>query len=71
MLGYLGAAFGGFMVGVILSCILLGKKNLEAAKKIESNITESVKQNIKTAKNVYKSAIDEYEDNNEVEEKVE
>lgn len=61
MLGYLIAGFVGFLIGVIISSILLAKKNLEAAQKIEGSVTNSVKQNFEAAKLVYQSAVAEYE----------
>lgn len=64
MFGYLAVGFGGFMIGVILSCILLAKKNLETAQRMGNNavnVVDSFKQNLDTAKSVYKATIDEYE----------
>lgn len=61
MLGYLIAGFVGFLIGVIISSILLAKKNLEAAQKIEDSVTNSVKQNFEAAKLVYQAAVAEYE----------
>jgi len=35
MFGYLAVGFGGFLIGVIATSVLLAKKNLEAMQKIE------------------------------------
>jgi len=48
---YFLAGFIGFLIGVILSCFLLAKKNLDKAHAIEDNIENS----FKTAKKNYKS----------------
>lgn len=71
MFGYLVAGFVGFLIGVILSCILLAKKNLEAAQKIEDNVTDSVKQNYEAAKLVYRATVAEYENGGTTEEESE
>lgn len=68
MFGYLIAGFVGFLIGVILSCILLAKKNLETAQKIEDNVTNSVKQNYEAAKLVYQATVAEYENGGTTEE---
>lgn len=47
---YFIVGFIGFLIGVILSCILLAKKNLAMEKKIEQN----VEQGIDAAKERYK-----------------
>lgn len=67
MFGYLIAGFIGFLIGVIISCILLGKKQLEAAKNVENSVTNSVKQNFEAAKLVYQAAIAEYENGGDIE----
>ncbi|MCM1231564.1 MAG: hypothetical protein NC489_15715 [Ruminococcus flavefaciens] len=54
ILGYLIAGFIGFMIGVILSCILLAQKNLEKAQQIEQRL----KDNVNIAKTVYKAEAD-------------
>ena len=48
---YFLAGFIGFLIGVVLSCILLAKKNLDKAHAIEDNIEAS----FKSAKKNYKS----------------
>ncbi len=51
ILGYLIAGFIGFMIGVILSCILLAQKNLEKAQQIERKLED----NVNLARTVYKA----------------
>ena len=48
---YFLAGFIGFLIGVVLSCFLLAKKNLDKAHAIEDNIEAS----LKSAKKNYKS----------------
>ncbi len=48
---YFLAGFIGFLIGVILSCFLLAKRNLDKAHAIEDNFENS----FKTAKKNYKS----------------
>lgn len=48
---YFLAGFIGFLIGVVLSCFLLAKKNLDKAHAIEDNIEAS----FKSAKKNYKS----------------
>lgn len=54
ILGYLIAGFIGFMIGVILSCILLAQKNLEKAQQIERKLED----NVNLARTVYKAEAD-------------
>ena len=51
MAKYFLAGFIGFLIGVVLSCFLLAKKNLDKAHAIEDNIEAS----FKSAKKNYKS----------------
>ncbi|MDE6671512.1 MAG: hypothetical protein K2K16_04890 [Ruminococcus sp.] len=48
---YFLAGFIGFLIGVVLSCFLLAKKNLDKAHAIEDNIEAS----LKSARKNYKS----------------
>lgn len=54
ILGYLIAGFIGFMIGVVLSCILLAQKNLEKAQQIERKLED----NVNLAKTVYRAEAD-------------
>lgn len=54
ILGYLIAGFIGFMIGVVLSCILLAQKNLEKAQQIEKKLED----NVNLAKTVYRAEAD-------------
>lgn len=48
---YFLAGFVGFLIGVVISCFLLAKKNLDKAHAIEDNIEAS----FKSARKNYKS----------------
>lgn len=64
MFGYLLAGVVGFFIGVILSCVLLSKRGLEAYQKVQDGVSAgagSVKTNFEAAKAVYRATIDEYE----------
>ncbi len=54
-MGYLLTFLGGMLVGIIASCILLAKSNLQKAQKIENQISA----NFNAAKAVYKAYLDE------------
>ena len=41
---YFIVGFIGFLIGVILSCILLAKKNLAMEKKIEKNVETGIEE---------------------------
>ncbi len=62
MLGYLAAGVVGYFIGVILTCILLAKRNLETYQKLSSKTETSLKNNIALAKGAYKAYIKEYEE---------
>lgn len=51
MAKYFLAGFIGFLIGVVLSCFLLAKKNLDKAHAIE----DSIEASFKSAKKNYKS----------------
>lgn len=61
MLGYILAAAGGYFVGVLLTCILLAKKNLQTYQAISEKTESSFKNNVALAKVAYKSYVEEYE----------
>lgn len=48
---YFIAGFVGFLIGVVLSCFLLAKRNLDKAHAIEDNFENS----LKTAKKNYRT----------------
>ena len=53
MLGYLASGVVGFFIGVILSCVLLSKRGLEAYQKVQDGVSTgagSVKTNFEAAK---------------------
>lgn len=54
ILSYLIAGFIGFMIGVVLSCILLAQKNLEKAQQTEREL----ENNVNLAKTVYRAEAD-------------
>lgn len=61
---YLIAGAIGFLIGTIITCILLCKKNFEMYQNVQKSVGESantVKANFETAKAVYRATIDEYE----------
>lgn len=60
-IGYLIAGGVGFLFGVICSCVLLAKKNLDMAQAIESKAVESVNDTIQNAKAMYNAKVAEYE----------
>ena len=43
----------GFLLGVIATCVLLAKKNLERYNKISDHVENSFKDNYQAAKNFY------------------
>jgi len=57
MFGYLAVGFGGFLIGVIATSVLLAKKNLEAMQKIEGEITETIKSSLDAGKVAYQSEL--------------
>lgn len=57
MVGYILTFIGGFLVGTIITTVLLCKKNLEAYTQISSGATNTFKQNLETAKAVYNAQI--------------
>ena len=61
MLGYFFAGFVGFLIGVILSCILLAQKNLEKYKQIETQVSDNVQGSLESAKAMYKGMVAAYE----------
>lgn len=61
--GYLIAGFIGFIIGVVMSCILLAQKNLEKAHQIENQIAD----NINLAKTVYRAEADKIDGINDTE----
>ena len=62
MLGYLAAGVVGYFIGVILTCILLAKRNLETYQKLSNKTETSLKNNIALAKGAYKAYMKEYEE---------
>lgn len=58
-LGYLLAGFIGFMFGVVITCILLAKKNLEAYQAISKKTENNLKTNIELAKGAYKAYLND------------
>lgn len=52
-MGYLLCALGGFLFGVVITCILLAKKNLERYQRISKSASENMKKNISMAKGTY------------------
>jgi hypothetical protein len=63
MLGYLLAGVVGFVLGTVLTCVLLCQKNLETYKQIENKVSNgvSLKDNMAMAKSMYESAVAAYE----------
>lgn len=66
ILGYLVAGFIGFIIGTVLTCILLCKKNLETYAQISQNASSSMTNNIEAAKAIYKSQVEAYENGEDV-----
>lgn len=58
---YFIAAAGGFLLGVVITCVLLCSKNLEAYKQIESSVSSSTKGGLGSAKAMYQAQVDAYE----------
>ncbi len=63
ILGYFIAGFVGFVLGCIVTNLLLIPKNLETYKAIEAKFSNSASDTISTAKALYKMQVDEYENN--------
>lgn len=61
MIGYLIAGFIGFIIGTVLTCILLCKKNLEVYTQISQKGMNSLSSNFETAKAMYKAQVEAYE----------
>lgn len=59
--GYLLAGFIGFLIGVVISCILLSKRGLEMYNNVQKTGTESF-GNAKGLYNAYMTAMGEGED---------
>lgn len=59
IIGYILCALGGFLFGVVITCILLAKKNLETYQRISTKTESSFKQNVQFAKNAYKAYVNE------------
>lgn len=59
MIGYLAAGFVGFLLGVVLTTVLLCKQNLETYKQIESNA--NMKNSFEAAKSLYRAQVEAYE----------
>lgn len=58
MVSYILTFMGGMFVGIVVSCILLAKKNLEKAQSIENNVSNSLSNTWAASKAAYKA---EYE----------
>ena len=58
---YLLCVFGGFLLGVIITCILLAPKNLKTYQAISGQAEDAFKQNISAAKAAYKARTAELE----------
>ncbi len=58
---YLLCVFIGFLLGVILTCILLAPKNLKTYQAISGQAEDAFKQNISAAKAAYKARTAELE----------
>ena len=52
-MSYILCTFGGFLFGVVITCILLAKKNLERYEKMSKAANETMKNNIDMAKGTY------------------
>lgn len=52
--GYFISGFIGFLIGVVMSCILLAQKNLKYKEKIENNVTDNFNNRLSMAKAAYK-----------------
>ena len=66
ILGYLLAGFIGFLLGTVLTCVLLCKKNLEAYTQISKNASSSLSNNIEAAKAMYKAQVEAYENGEDI-----
>lgn len=66
VLSYILTAFGGFIFGVVITCVLLSKKNLEAYQKMSESTTTSMKTGFEAAKAVYKAQVEAYENGTEL-----
>ena len=60
-MGYLVSGFIGFLIGTVLTCILLTTKNLEAYKQIENKFSGDVKSQFDNAKAMYNGMVAAYE----------
>lgn len=58
---YLLCVFIGFLLGVIITCILLAPKNLKTYQAISGQAEDAFKQNISAAKAAYKARTAELE----------
>lgn len=61
MISYFLTFLGGMFVGIIVSCILLAKKNLEKAQSIENNVSNSLSNTWAASKAAYKAEFERLE----------
>lgn len=68
-MGYLLCALGGFLFGVVITCFLLAKKNLETYHKISQVASDNMKKNISMAKGTYYAYLNAHSVKDTVEDK--
>ena len=56
-MAYILCVLGGFLFGVVITCILLAKKNLERYEMMSKAANETMKNNIALAKGTYNAYI--------------
>lgn len=64
MLSYILTFFGGMFLGIVVSCILLAKKNLEAAKKVEDGMSNTLSNTWAASKAAHKAEFERLENLN-------
>lgn len=60
-MGYFLAAVGGFIVGVVITCILLSKKNMERYEQMGEKMSTSMGTTMDMAKAIYNTKLNAYD----------
>ena len=61
MISYFLTFLGGMFVGIVVSCILLAKKNLEKTQTIENNVSNSLSNTWAASKAAYTAEFERLE----------
>ncbi len=67
-MGYLIAGIAGFLLGTVITCILLATKNFEKYKRIESQFSDNIQNQFDNAKAMYNGMVAAYENGDDEDE---